>query len=593
VITLFFNGAVFVLGPGDPEAAAAANGYLAGLHRLTCLHSLPDPSIGASADSEDFGVVIAEHALPLPGASALTLPAGIAGDIIEFPRSQQFPRGGDWTAGPHASIESLHMIRWRLTVPEGTAQWVLLCRALEALSAVQGTETDAAAAALDDLDAALGFFAAVCAGDSGTALQLLHVEAPTSAESGARGQDILLLAGHAVTVLSSALSSTPLGNDHGAGRCHAAHASANTLAHAFRLLAAFAPNVPGRVADELVRALGITPLAISFAAQVPGAAAQDTSSLLHAIVSAEGSAGRYPATLVLLQLLSTLLQAGRPSPALAPLVTFVTQRVMPELQLWKFENKAERWHLAAACLSVTRHALLADANASGSPSGRSVAAGVALTLQTDAGASACLLPLLPPEASVLEIAAQNRHVVQEVEAAEKCCVAWLRLIPVLLPPANPDAMLSPEPFLRSKAEGPSPPAATLLSFLVYPYFGTRERALVVRSMHCFATAAAASDVPFIGLLPQGGPKAPCISTAAKAVFKQAITNCPGDACMGSNSMFGAACDVIIAAVRYHPSLLDALLFPADMEIITKVRSALACVYSNVSVVTRICISHLR
>jgi hypothetical protein len=80
-----------------------------------------------------------------------------------------------------------------------------------------------AAAALDELAAALGLLAACCVGDPQTALQLLHVEVPVGgAEGGQRGPDLLSLACRAAAVLAQ-LAQPPTGaiGEPAGARCRA------------------------------------------------------------------------------------------------------------------------------------------------------------------------------------------------------------------------------------------------------------------------------------------------------------------------------------------------------------------------------------
>ena len=154
----------------------------------------------------------------------------------------------------------------------------------------------------------------------------------------------------------------------------------------------------------------------------------------------------------------------------------------------------------------------------------------------------------------------------QVEAAEKCCIAWLRLIPVLLPPnhssngVNSD-LLAPAAFLCARSDGSRPPAAILLSFLAYPYFAAREKALVVRAMHCFVVAASivVPEMPLLPLLPEEGA---VMAPAAKAALVDALAPSIASSC---EPLFEATCDVLAAAVMRHPSLVDALLFESALE----------------------------
>ena len=157
-----------------------------------------------------------------------------------------------------------------------------------------------------------------------------------------------------------------------------------------------------------------------------------------------------------------------------------------------------------------------------------------------------------------------------MEAVEECCVEWHRLLPVLLPAVSPDARLAPSAFFRpcpAPGGGPDAPAASaaavLLSYISYPYFGSSQRALVMRSMHCLAAAAAATapGAVFAVLLPQEGPEAG-VASAARGAITAAFSP---EAAAATPELLSAACDALVTAVECHPSLLDALLFPCGLE----------------------------
>ena len=565
--------------------AAASYLYLARNTSLTWLHSLPHPAIQLREEQEGGGggnggggvsvTTLAE--IDLPGAPGLSLHTNVVGDVLT-----QLDAGsgvcGAWPAW-HPSPSTItttttteQAIRWYLPAEEETRPWALLCRAYGALHAVSTTTTHSssssnAATAFMELDAALEFLAAVCGGDAGsTAVHILKFEAPSSSSSssggdGAGRRDVISLACQTIAALTTPQFSTPAPPS----------SLSSTLTHCFHLCAAYTPVAAGRVTNELLAALGITPLDVSMAARAP--AALPEAPLLRRVLLVESEIGRYPATQAFLQLLIALLQAGCPSPSLATLVSFVVQRIAPELNHYKYENPAEKWQLAERCLIVIRQALLAapesskDSNDDENEGGGitvALSAAVCSVLHTDSGIGACLLPLLPPDASALEAMSIQHRMTVHVEAAEKCCVAWLRLIPVLLPPwsstTTTSTTTSPSAgvFLRGISSGgfAPPAAAILLSFLSYPYFSARERALAVRCLHCFVVAATASapEMPLLPLLPHNGGG---VLPAAKRALSQALMSVSARSCP---SLFAATCDVLVAAVQHHPSLVEALLF---------------------------------
>ena len=389
-----------------PAAAVAATNYLAAIPALSSLHELPDAGIAADPSAGPAGVVTAGE-LPLPGSKALTLPEGVGGEVLVVPAGALAPEAPRvWAFDPGAQQDGLVLVRGRRPLAHGDALALLLCRSFEALAAARGGGGQVAAAALHELHAALGFFAAVCRGDPATAADLLHIQVPAAEGLGQRGND------RAPDLLGLA--------SQGAAALIQAHpVPSATLAHCFAVCAALAPSCPGRVLEELLGVLGVTPLALSLAAAASpavGEMLQDVPPLRRLLLE-EAAAGGYQATQALLQLLAALLQAGCPSPALAALVSFVVQRVAPELTHRRFAQRAQRWKLATACLNVVRHALLAAPSlpsgqrpagvvADGSEEESSAPArAVAAVLRFDAGAASCLFPLLPPDAAKLEVGA--------------------------------------------------------------------------------------------------------------------------------------------------------------------------------------------
>ncbi|KAL4532505.1 hypothetical protein Ndes2437B_g02907 [Nannochloris sp. 'desiccata'] len=579
-----------------PTAAAAAFYYFSSNTELTWLHQLPHPAIAANPENAIGVVTTAE--LDLPGAKGLTLYTNVVGEVLTSLDSSTGVCGAwpVWIPGWSGSTPAaaMHAVLWHLPAEVDTRPWALLCRSFGALRALQGNYTGIRStifdAALLELDASLSFLATVCSKDPGaTAVHILRFEVPSSSFSSSSLSGFDGSGGGGSGSGSNAMSATTTGRDIISLACQtiatladlsssvAAFSSvfSSTLTSCFKICTAFAPVAAGRVADELLGALGITPLDVSIAARSP--ASPPEAPILTKLVAAEGAAARYPATLALLHSLISLLQAGCPSPALAPLVSFVLQRIAPELNHWKYENLAERWLLAERCLTVVRQALLVapSFNKDSSNNTSAIVAAVTAVLQSDSGATACVLPLLPPDAAVLETQSNSAdyRTTSQVEAAEKCCIAWLRLIPVLLPPnvhnnhnginnEGTASLLAPAAFLCDRSDdGRRPPAAILLSFLAYPYFAAREKALVVRAMHCFVVAASivVPEMPLLPLLPEEGAR---MTPASKAALVDALAPSIASSC---EPLFEATCDVLAAAVMKHPSLVDALFFDSALE----------------------------
>lgn len=309
---------------------------------------LPDPAVEEECNED--GDAYARAPLPLPGARALTLPQarvpvlgevapgrrafavstagpaamsagprlpanltspalvfhllnppqGVLGEVVPLPDGLT-STDSLWALPPGEDIEHVQLVRWRLSLPDGAGQWILLCRLAEALAlvasggglgSVGGASSARVAAAQAELAAGLGLLAAFCSRDPQTALELLHVELPTASgalEGGQRGPDLLSLACQAAAVLAG-LPEPP----------------AAAIADCLAICGALAEGIPGRVAHELLSLAGASPALV--AATPPGQAAE--LPLLGRVLAAEAAQGRYPATQAFIRLLTTLVSGG-------------------------------------------------------------------------------------------------------------------------------------------------------------------------------------------------------------------------------------------------------------------------------------------
>ena len=217
------------------------------------------------------------------------------GEVVPLPEGLT-STDGLWALPAGEDIEHVQLLRWRLSLPDGAGQWILLCRLAEALALVSAGALGAGAggsdarlaAAAEELAAGLGLLAAFCSRDPQTALELLHVELPTSGalEGGQRGPDLLSLACQAAAVLAG-LPEPP----------------AAAIADCLAICGALAEGIPGRVANELLSLAGASPALV--AATPPGQAPE--LPLLARVLAAEAAQGRYPATQAFIRLLTTLV----------------------------------------------------------------------------------------------------------------------------------------------------------------------------------------------------------------------------------------------------------------------------------------------
>ena len=573
------------------DSAAGSFIFFARMSSLMCLHTLPDHSSIIVHESNE---VTAANLVPLPGASILTIPPGAIGDLVAPAPGMMTGRKGFGT----------HLIRWKVPLALGKSHLILLCNSFESLHEAQRLATavgvlDAQITAKDHLEnvsSALAFFESLCR-DRASSLQLLQVRVPTDEHEedhqqwDSRIPDVLLLASQVLRSIPNLVRVEPQVLVHAA-------------AHALHLMQVFASPAPGRVISELRNALGLDSLisnskVLEKHRLLIDARLESDMEPLQALLSAERSFGTYPSTHAFMELMQTLLQSSPEAvPSLLQCLNHIADRVVPRVVQWKFANESDRWHVAGACVDVFASLIRSLDQNHPPPSSKSHHLGNQKTQDISSkqgtwtvsleakkrfdvvGRIRELFWLLPPSASVLNEMAQQRHFEKEMEAAEKCAKAWLRLVPLVLPSDASDA-ISREigiAFFRADGGRTSSAASILLSFFNHPYFMRKDLALLVRAMHCFEVAATSCmpDLPFLTLLPSETE-----TSARRAIIEKSSTLSRSKSSSGaiaclqqalslsvfkhSPELFGAACDVIVAAVNGHPSLLDSLLFPSPLE----------------------------
>ena len=484
-----------------------------------------------------------------------------------------------------------------------------------------GGYSDVQQAALEELSAGLALLKALCERDPATAMELLHVEVPVvgfddgttsnayqqhyrdgaMASPSTRGPDILSLALQAVKTLVSL-----------------PHPPTDTIGHCFIICSSLAQCIPGRVAAELLTVLGLRSFTISntnttatTASTYDALSSAPSIPMLNKLIKAEGMVGRYNGSISFLKLLLALCSAAEPSEALGPILQYVLFNILGQHKRWRYVVKADRWKLACTALRVVRQALLST---------NALSSALTATLQYDAGVATCLFPALPPDAFTLEKAALGAggstmdgngmmsgwYDEDSAVAVEECCREWLRLLPVLLPTfsTTPNSyqeedgdknnnknstsatvvqyhhhqyhqqQLSPAAFFHQPSDDTPSPAAVLTSYLGYPLFRSAERGLVLRGVHCLAVAAAQSapHISFAALFSSHTSQPGMLVTISSGGENDAMMR--AKRCMAAAlditsaaaapQLFFAACDVLIVALQYHPSLADVLMFPCRL-----------------------------
>lgn len=527
----------------SPRSAEAANSYFARINSMTCLHHDTITDLVLEDDT-----AIAQEALKLPEAPMLTIPSGSVGNVID--------------GIPTLSDSNATIVRWEMQWPEGTAHWVLLCGAFETLKEAQnhillygnsGEYHHVVKKALEHISKTLEFFFSLSCHNIKTAFELLHVEAPIE-ENGLleRGPDIISLATSTLSSIPDLIKIAP-------------EATLEASAKALCVMKIYAPHAPGRVVTEVRRALGLDTLLCLSEAYVGKALSGKTNGRkfvmsLQLLVETEQKIGKYYATQSFVELMRLLLRNSNNFDSILPCVEYILSYVVPRMMHWRFLREDDRWNLAKSFIDIVRSTVLSLEELDGN-SFTKYDKDITALIQN-------IMWLLPPDCKTLEGMAQYRSSLDEVEGAEKCVIAWLRLIPILLHPKVSNTM-SMDLSLHLFQGGSSSVASILLSFLTYMYFGTRERALVVEALNCFAKEAllSAPEFPIATLLaPQlmdsSDHVAQYSSNAACVVLRQCLSlgiarSCP--------YLFGSVCNVLITAVKGHPSLLDALFFPSCLE----------------------------
>ena len=315
------------------------------------------------------------------------------------------------------------------------------------------------------------------------------------------------------------------------------------LASAFRLMSYFVPYSPNNVMMQLMVNTGVSPVSFKL-------------EFFDELMSTSSTSSGYQAVMAVFQLVSVLLQtAYGPKKQAIMLAMNMIRLSVPYIS--RMASSEEKWNLAAGCLTIVRHALMRSGTKelpddihqtreTGYFSGKLVSKKDVLEL---------ISPILPPECTTIANDVEHQG---ETEAIEKCVIKWLRLVPVLL--SEGPAVYE---YLFRSVNGRNAPAATLLSYLSYPYFGSEDKAAVVRSMAYLLGYD--SNVPVTAFLPKNGPRLSLLQPCT--VISDAINV---DSPTHVESLFSAACDVLCNAVSYHPTLAVLLLpdLPSNSDLVS-------------------------
>jgi hypothetical protein len=370
----------------------------------------------------------------------------------------------------------------------------------------------------------LNFYDALCSSNSLTVMDLLDVASENGDES----------ISDFVAVLGLCISRAPVGDQ----QVETAVLAAGILTSAFKLMSYFVPYSPNRVMTELLANLGVSPVSFKL-------------EFFDQMMTRSSTEAGYKAVTALFQLVSVMLQTAY-GPGISSIMMSMKMIRIAVPYVACMASSEEKWNLAADCLTIVRHALMRSGRLAPNAS---VAEDVGQPV-SNKDVLELIFPILPPECKYIANDVEHQG---ETEAIEKCVVKWLRLVPVLLSDGPPVYE-----YLFQSVNGRNPPASTLLSYLSYPYFGSEDKAAVVRSMaHLLGYD---TNVPVTAFLPKDGPRLSLlescmvISNSINAVSPTHV-----------ESLFSAACDVLCNAVSYHPTL--AVLLLPDLSIPAAGRAA--------------------
>jgi hypothetical protein len=389
---------------------------------------------------------------------------------------------------------------------------------------------------LMEIEGILRFFECLCSFNDLIVIDLLN-------EGISQNKDTSSVDADFITIVSKCSSSMMLaGNSSERGQYYAISSLC------FKIFSYFAPYSPDRVFSALLGALGISSLRIKLSKgyhhnqEMPA-----FSKLLSAWRGKIG--GSYEAVSSLFHLVSVFLKLSYgPRSDVISFSISMTQMTVP--YIISQVGGDEKWNLSASCLSVVRHSLWMESSIDEND-----------LFEIKKEILKLIYPLLPPDANKI---LQDVNHQLEAESIEKCCVMWLRLVPVLLTTNGAQIgtragngleagrRFNEEYFFTSVDGVSSSPAATLLSYLSYPYFIPKDKSAVVRCMAHLLSYD--SKVPITAFLPKNGPR---LSLFESCMVISNALNVENPTHI--DSLFGAACDVLCTAVSHHPTLAVLLL----------------------------------
>ena len=511
------------------EGSLFSSFYLEKMHHLTLEHPFDEVS------KLDFkgDAVEATFDIPVRG-TRMMIPKGTLGTMV-------FGKG-ILHAAAGSGMDSEY-IAWNIAIDKDQASLILLARLLSGLESIYNAELASCSYIVSEIEVILQFYESLCSTNDLMVLDIMNLQISVD---GSNSVDM-------ISILSTCISRLLMDDAKG----HKVTASIHgLLSLCFKMCSYFAPYCPNRVSNILMSGLGVSIVQLKLSRHMTQS--EISLPLWDRLMSAwvDGKTRAYESVLSLFHLLVVFLQTSHgPTDNILLLSLNITQLAIPYIACQS--GNEEKWNLSAACLTIVRHSLLTE---------REEKYDELFGLEKEI--LKMIYPLLPPDAKTIQ---HDREHQAEAEAIEKCCVKWLRLMPVLLSASKFHNLMQVyseeefeagkrfnEEYLFTSRDGVTPsPAAILLSYLSYPYFSSEDRAAVVRSMAHLLSYD--SKVPVTAFLPKDGARLSLLESCMVIVNAVNAEN-PS----GIESLFDAACDVLCMAVSYHPTLA-VLLLPESTE----------------------------
>ena len=476
----------------------------------------------------DNNEVVALQNIPVVGISSLNIDKGATGRYISAPESKSLMDNGNASG----------YVCWNVNIGLENAILLLMHRLSARIARLTQTKKSDTDLILMEIEGIMRFFESLCSFNDLIVIDLLN-------EGIYQGKDTSIENDFINIIGKCSSSMISIGKSSDRGQVYV------ILSFCFKIFSYFAPYSPDRVFSLLLAALGVSSLQIKLS---KGFYHNEGMPAFSKMLSAWGQKidGSYKAVSSLFHLVSVFLQISYgPRSDVISFSINMTRMTVPYIVC--HHGGEEKWNLSASCLSVVRHSLWMES---------SVEENDLFELKKEI--LKLIYPLLPPDANKILHDVDHQS---EAESIEKCCVKWLRLVPVLLTSSN-GAQIDlrtagkdleagrrfNEEYLFTSVDGvSSSPAATLLSYLSYPYFSSEDKSAVVRCMAHLLSYD--SKVPITAFLPKNGPRLSLFESCmviANAVNVENPTHI--------DLLFGAACDVLCTAVSYHPTL-SVLLLP--------------------------------